>query len=110
VKSITNIFSQTIDYSIPGLTGFDGFAMWGDIEIDHQNLGVEKCRILVYARLADSSAELRRYNKDFLLLDTQAYSTAATSFSINVDPSVGTRNLIMPTSTNLQWWATPVAW
>ncbi|MCX6647569.1 MAG: hypothetical protein NTY09_14595 [bacterium] len=110
VESITDIFSQTIDYSIPGLTGFNGFAMWGDIEIDHLNSGVEKCRILVYARLADSSAELRRLNKDFLLLDTQAYSTAATSFSINVNPSEGTRNLIMPTSTNLQWWATPVAW
>jgi len=110
VKSVTSIFPQTIDYSMPGLTGFTSFAMWGDIEIDHQNTGDEKCRILLYARLADQSAELIRYNKDFLLLDTSTYSTAATSFSINVDPSVGTRNLIMPTSTNLQWWATPVAW
>lgn len=110
VGTVDNIFSQTLDYSVPGLTGYTGFAMYGDIDIDHADAGDEKCRILVYARLADMSAELRRFDEEFTLLDTESHADAATAFAINVDASVSTRNLIMPETDTVQWWETPVAW
>jgi hypothetical protein len=110
VTSFNNIFSQALDYSMPGVTGFTGFAMYGDIDIDHMESATEPCRILVYARLADHTARLRRYDETFTLLDVEPYTTAATSFAINCDPSQSTRNLIMPMTDTLQWWQSPAAW
>ena len=104
------IYSQPIDYSIPGLTGFAGFAMWGDIDIDHVDGADEVCRMLVYARLADMTAELVRFDETLTELDREAFMEPSPAFAINVDPDPWTRNLLMPLTFTLQWWETPGAW
>ena len=48
--SVNNLFSQTLDYqSVAAL----GTAAFGDIDIDHVDSNDQRCRMLVYGRLAE---------------------------------------------------------
>ncbi len=101
------LFSQPLDFEAHPLIGF---ARYGDIEIDHMNAADEKCRILLYGRLADGSSELIRMDSSYNTLDVENHSAAWPAFSINTDSDPSTRNLIMPDAGNLAYWQTPFDW
>jgi hypothetical protein len=106
-STLTNVFSQALDYDSGGPTGFAGYA---DIDIDHTDMGRESCRLLVYGRLQDLSSELVRIDDKFTVLDTKSGPVAGPAFAINPEVDPEDHNLIMPDTGAVHYWSSPFNW
>ncbi|HEX9745369.1 MAG TPA: hypothetical protein VGB30_08070 [bacterium] len=103
----TGIFSQDLDFDEGGFTGFAGYA---DIDIDHVDSDMERCRVVVYGRLSDLSGELVRFDNEMNLLSSNGFIDAQPAFAINPNADDTIRNLIMPDTDVVRSYDSPGDW
>jgi hypothetical protein len=104
--SYDGLFSQPLAWQgVPNL-GVAGFA---DIDIDHQG-DKENCHIVLYASLIDDGSEIQKRDADMNLVANTFHNDKWPSMTVNPEPNVTGRDLMLPGMDKLGFWFAPSDW